>query len=348
MTKLHFPAEWHTQRAILLTWPHRHSDWNWILSEVEAFYLKLSKLILEYQDLILVVNDVDCKNRIDSALSKASPPHNWHSYIVQSNDTWARDHGPISIYQDNQLTLLDFTFNGWGGKYAANWDNQITQKLLELGAFPDTDYQKHDWVLEGGSIETDGEGTLLTTAPCLLNPNRNPEMDRITIESALSEALGVNRFLWLDHGYLAGDDTDSHIDTLARFCDRHTIAFVECQDSQDEHYEALSQMRETLKTFRQVDGSPYRLIPLPMPDAIYEEGRRLPATYANFLILNEAVLVPIYQQAKDQQAIAALAEAFPNRTIIPVDCRVLIRQNGSLHCITMQIPIDAYRGHEVH
>ncbi len=348
MTDLLFPAEWHAQRAILLTWPHKSSDWNWILPEVEAFYFKLSKLILEYQDLIIVVGDEGQKAAIENTLNEASPPHNWHLYTMPTNDTWARDHGPISVYQNSQLTLLDFTFNGWGDKFPADLDNQITQRLQALGAFPEVEYERNPLVLEGGSIETDGEGTLLSTVPCLLNPNRNPQLTKGDIEHELKQSLGVERFLWLEHGHLEGDDTDSHIDTLARFCDPHTIAFVDCQDQNDPHYESLNLMKEELKAFRQADGSPYRLIALPLPEAIYEEGRRLPATYANFLIMNQAVLVPIYQQSEDEKAIAALAEAFPDRTIIPVDCRVLIRQNGSLHCITMQIPVDTYRGHEVH
>lgn len=349
MTTFRFPAEWHAQRAILLTWPHEGTDWSSCLPEAEAFYLKLSKQILEYQDLMLVVDSVTRKAWIDRHLQEASPPNNWHLFIVPSNDTWTRDHGPIGVYRDNQLTMMDFTFNGWGNKHPAELDNAITQQLHTQGAFPETDYQALPLVLEGGSIETDGEGTLLTTEACLLNRNRNPNLSRADIEHQLAEHLGIKRVLWLDQGHLIGDDTDSHIDTLARFCDSHTIAFVDCTLESDPHYPVLSKMRETLRSFRQQDGSPYRLISLPFPDPIVnDQGQQLPATYANFLILNESVLVPTYDQPQDLQAIAALAEAFPDRTIIPVDCRLLIRQNGSLHCISMQIPVYAYRGHEVH
>ena len=195
-------------------------------------------------------------------------------------------------------------------------------------------------VLEGGAIETDGQGTLLTTEACLLNHNRNPRLDRAAIEMKLREDFGVERILWLSHGHLEGDDTDSHIDTLARFCDPQTIAYVRCDDPEDSHYPSLAAMEEQLKTLRQADGSPYRLIALPWPRPCFDpdDGHRLPATYANFLIINGAVLVPTYADAADAEALATLAEAFPGRDIVPIDCRSVIRQHGSLHCLTMQLP----------
>jgi agmatine deiminase len=196
-----------------------------------------------------------------------------------------------------------------------------------------------DFVLEGGSIESDGAGTLLTTSECLLTPSRNPSMDRTAIEQLLEEVLGVDRILWLNHGYLAGDDTDSHIDTLARFCAPDHICYVTCPDVADEHYSALAAMEEELQEFRQADGTPYRLTPLPWPDPIYDEdGERLPATYANFLIINGAVLLPVYDVPQDEEAVRIMAGIFPDREIIPIDCRPLIYQHGSLHCVTMQIP----------
>jgi agmatine deiminase len=193
-------------------------------------------------------------------------------------------------------------------------------------------------VLEGGSIESDGEGTILTTSRCLCNPNRNGGMGRDKIEQRLEEHLGATSVLWLDHGYLAGDDTDSHIDTLARFVNTETIVYVNCTDNQDEHYEELQKMREELQAMRRKDGKPYSLIPLPMCEAKYSKsGDRLPATYANFLITNSAVLYPTYNDKSDKRVGEILSELFADREIIPINCLRLIEQGGSLHCSTMQV-----------
>ena len=194
------------------------------------------------------------------------------------------------------------------------------------------------YVLEGGSIESDGAGTLMTTSQCLLSPNRNEHLTQPQVEEFLKSSFGVERVLWINHGYLAGDDTDSHVDTLARFCDVDTIAYVQCDDKTDEHYASLKLMERELKSFKTLEGNPYRLIPLPMADARYEGEQRLPATYANFLIVNGALLVPTYRSPKDEQALSALREAFPDREVVGVDCSALIHQHGSLHCVTMQLP----------
>ena len=225
-------------------------------------------------------------------------------------------------------------------KFAANYDNQINRRLF-AAKMVRGDYRNHlGFVLEGGAIESDGEGTILTTSPCLLAPNRNEPKSREEIEEYLKQAFHAKRVLWLDHGYLAGDDTDSHVDTLARLCPNDTIAYVQCTDKDDEHYEELFRMEEQLKEFRTLEGEPYKLVPLPMADAAFDEdGQRLPATYANFLILNDAVLMPTYNQpAKDELALKQLQKAFPKHSIVGIDCRVLIEQHGSLHCCTMQYP----------
>jgi agmatine deiminase len=199
-----------------------------------------------------------------------------------------------------------------------------------------------DFVLEGGSIETDGLGTLLSTTTCLLNPNRNGGMSLAEVERRLREHLGIERFLWLRHGHLAGDDTDAHIDTLARFVDEHTIAYVQCSDSSDEHYSALAAMEVELQSFRRADGEPYRLVPLPLPAVITnDKGDRLPATYANFLITNRSILLPVYGDPEDQRAIAALSAVSGERSVVPVNCRTPIEEFGSLHCLTMQLPKGA-------
>ncbi|MDP3401820.1 MAG: agmatine deiminase family protein [Brevundimonas sp.] len=245
----------------------------------------------------------------------------------------------MTVFEDDVPVLLDFGFNAWGLKFAADLDNLMTGNLARAGAFGRREVRIPGLILEGGSIESDGAGTLLTTSQCLLSPNRNPHLDRRGIEQALVESLGISRFLWLKHGYLAGDDTDSHIDTLARLCPDDTIVHVRCDDPADEHYPALAAMEAELLAFCTAGGEPYRLIPLPWPQPCFDaDGRRLPATYANFLVINGAVLVPTYGMYQDAAALEILGRVFPERTIIGIDCLPLIAQHGSLHCVTMQIP----------
>jgi agmatine deiminase len=253
---------------------------------------------------------------------------------IPTNDTWARDFGPITIEENGVPVLLDFTFTGWGEKFAAEKDNAVNRKLLAAGAFGATALRTVDLILEGGSIESDGQGTLLTTTECLLNPNRNPHLSREQIEERLQTELGVKNILWLQHGHLIGDDTDAHIDTLARLCPDKTIVYVACDDPEDEHFASLKAMEKELEQF-----SGYRLLPLPWPGAKYDSaGQRLPATYANYLVINGAVLVPTYNDPADSEALEVIGKAFSDREIIGIDCSTLIRQHGSLHCITMQIP----------
>jgi agmatine deiminase len=260
-------------------------------------------------------------------------------YALPTNDTWARDFGPITVFEEGEPVLYDFGFNGWGLKFAANFDNRITAELARLGVFGKRRVSVPGLILEGGSLESDGEGTLLTTAQCLLEANRNPHLTRAELEGKLGELFGVDHFLWLEHGYLVGDDTDSHIDTLARLAPDNTILYVQCDDEQDEHYRALALMETELRALRPRSGGRFRLIPLPWPKACFDrEGGRLPATYANFLVINGAVLVPTYGDAADAEACAVIARAFPGREIVAVDCRPLILQHGSLHCVTMQLP----------
>lgn len=335
-----FPAEWYPQNAIQLTWPHEDTDWGYMLEEVTTCFVNLAHEIMNRQKLIVVCRDADTVRyelrEYDDLF------HNLTLVELPSNDTWARDHGGISIIRNGQRQICDFTFNGWGLKFAANYDNQINRRLFEKNIFSKDVYlfNKKDFVLEGGAIESDGKGTLLTTSECLLSPNRNPYLSKDGIEEYLIRSFGLNRVLWLDHGYLAGDDTDSHIDTLARFCDEHTIAYVKCEDAQDEHYEALTKMEEQLKSFVDFEDNPYDLVPLPMAKAVFDEdGSRLPATYANFLIMNDVILMPFYNDTEtDELARQQLQKAFPKREVVGVECSALIKQHGSLHCVTMQYP----------
>ena len=257
---------------------------------------------------------------------------------IPTNDTWIRDYGYITIREDEEIMLLDFTFDGWGGKFEATLDNSVNTTLHRKGYMGTTPLEQIDFVLEGGSIESDGEGTILTTSACLCNPNRNGGLSKAAIEKRLKTHLGAQRILWLDHGALAGDDTDSHIDTLARFVNRETIVYVKCEEQEDTHYEALTKMEAQLQTFKTAKGEPYRLIPLPMPAAkVDKAGNRLPATYANFLITNDALLYPTYSDKNDKKAGELFAALFPDKEIIPINSLTLIEQGGSLHCSTMQV-----------
>jgi len=331
------PAEWAPQSGIQLTWPHADTDWNYILEEVTQCYVSLAKEIVKREKLLIVCRD---STAVREQLGDGIDFSQIIFREIETNDTWARDHGAITVMVEGDPYLYDFTFNGWGMKYAANFDNQITRRLYDSDTFqPMVAYQNMlQCVLEGGSIESDGEGTILTTEECLLSPNRNDHKSKEELEEYLLMVFGVKRILWLKNGYLAGDDTDSHVDTLARFCSPDTIAYVKCDDKSDEHYEELSLMKEELLAFRTMEGKPYNLIPLPMADCVMKDEERLPATYANFLIMNGAVLMPTYKSPKDEIAKAQLQVAFPDREIVGVDCRPLIKQHGSLHCVTMQFP----------
>lgn len=327
------PAEWEKQSFLQLTFPHEKSDWNYLLNEVSACFVEIIKAAAQFQDVLVVCDNVE---RVKSYFSSKQ---NIFFIQAESNDTWARDYGGITVLEHGKTMIHDYIFNGWGNKFDATLDNQITKKLFDKGIFENCSLKTFDFVFEGGSIESDGRGTILSTSECLLSKNRNEHLSKVQIEQKLKDNFGAERILWLKHGYLAGDDTDSHIDTLARFCDEKTIAFVGCEDSEDEHFEALQQMKNELKQFKDFGGNPYKLVELPMPDACFDsEGTRLPATYANFTIINGAVLVPVYGVSQDEKALKILQDCFPQKKIIGLNCRVLVEQHGSLHCITMQYP----------
>lgn len=328
------PAEWEPQSAVQFTFPHPDTDWVDILEEVLPCFVEIIEIISRHEKVLVV-----CQNQDEvRPLLKNAVQENLILVDCPSNDTWARDHGGITIFEDDKPVILDFVFTGWGLKFPAYLDNLITGRLYQKGVFKAA-IRPGGLALEGGGIESDGQGTLLTTTECLLSPNRNPHLDQAATEEKLKELFGLKRVLWLHNGYLAGDDTDSHIDTLARFCSVDTIAYVQCTDPNDEHFEALQAMEKELQAFETLEGKPYQLIPLPMATACYaEDGHRLPATYANFLIINGAVLVPIYNVPEDEPALVQVRKAFPQHEVIGVNCRPLIEQHGSLHCISMQYP----------
>lgn len=331
------PAEWEPQAAVLLAWPHPATDWEPVLPEVEPVFANLAAAISRRAAALVVAPDPErARGRIAAAGADMARVR-----FVQedTNDTWTRDYGPLTVFTPRGPLLLDFGFNGWGLKFAADLDNQVTRRLHAAGAFGRLPLRSPHLVLEGGSLESDGRGTLLTTSACLLNPNRNPGLTRGQIERKLLSLFGARRLLWLDHGHLEGDDTDAHIDTLARLAPDDAIVHVACDDAADPHFPSLRAMTEDLRRFRTAAGQPYRLLPLPWPAAKFDpEGNRLPATYANFLVLNGAVLVPTYRDPADAAALAVIGRAFPGYEIIGLDCLPLILQHGSLHCVTMQLP----------
>lgn len=329
--------EWWPQYAVMLTWPHPATDWAEQLEAVEQTYLSIAQAVTRFEKLIVVCHDESVKDHVAWLMAEASiAPESVTFAIAPCNDTWARDHGPITVKDGEIYKLLDFKFNAWGAKYQANLDNEITHLAFNQGVFPQLVVDTQDWVLEGGSIETNGQGLMLTTSQCVLAKSRNGKVDKQTLEQQFKDWFGCDTTLWLDHGALAGDDTDAHIDTLARFTDEDTIAYVACHDKNDVHYANLQAMEAQLKQHAQEHN--LKLAALPWPTPIWHEEQRLPATYANFLIINNAVLVPTYQVPQDEEALTIFNQLFPTREVIAIDCRALIKQFGSLHCVTMQIP----------
>lgn len=320
------PAEWEPQSAVQLTWPHAGTDWAPMLDEISETYRQMVAAIERYEPVLTV-----------------SPGNTLYSTInvhCSTDDTWARDHGFITLVNDRGNTrLLDFQFNGWGEKFPASQDNAINRHIFDEGLLNGEYVSQLDFVLEGGSIESDGRGTVFTTTCCLMAPHRNQPMTQQQIEERLKTALCADRIVWISHGKLTGDDTDGHIDTLVRICPDDTLLYVGCDNPNDEQYDELQLMECELQDLRTIDGRPYRLLRLPMPQPIIEDDLRLPATYANFLVINGAVLCPTYNQPDlDREALRLIGQAFPGRDIIGIDCCSIIRQHGSLHCCTMQYP----------
>lgn len=340
VTSIRFIPEWDKQSAVLIAWPPRSGDFKPWIDEVEETYGAIAAAVSRRETLVIACMDRDRQAHIGEILARASAEFERIIFAaIPYNDIWVRDTAPLSTLNKGRAELVDFRFNAWGGKYDCADDAAFAANLSASGIFGATPRRFVDFVLEGGSVETDGLGTLLTTSFCLLNPNRNPGRTRADIEAHMAETLGIDRVLWLDHGKAEGDDTDAHVDTLARFCSEDTIAYTACEDEGDSHYGPLKLMELQLEALRQRNGQPYRLIPLPIPKPIQSsDGQRLPATYANFLIINGAVLVPIYDDPADDIAMARLAPCFPSREIIPIRCTPLIRQYGSLHCMSMQFP----------
>ncbi|MEN4052585.1 MULTISPECIES: agmatine deiminase family protein [Sulfurimonas] len=317
-------AEFEEQGFTQIIFPHAQTDWAPYLREAQNCFIDIINTIKEFQNCLVICADKE-------ATQKHFASHkNLFFTEYATDDTWARDCSTLCVRENGKTELLDFTFNAWGEKFEADRDNAMSQTIKDIYTLP---VQKLDFVLEGGAVESNGKDTVLTTAACMLNPNRNPKLNNIQITQNLKEYFGAEHILYLNHGYLAGDDTDSHIDTLARFINEDTIMYVQCRDKADEHYKELHLMEEELSMIAKERG--LKLIALPMPDALYYEEERLPATYANFLFVNGAVLVPLYNVAQDREALEVFKKTFPKREVIGIDCSTLIRQHGSLHCVTM-------------
>ena len=324
--KWRLPAEWEPQWGVQLTWPHADTDWAPILNDIIETYHQMAREIAKRERLIVVAPEDAARDML--------------RFVCPTDDTWARDHGFITLTDDeSHHRLLDYRFNGWGEKFPADNDNAINRRMYEGGIVEGEYTDCLDFVLEGGSIESDGKGTIFTTTGCLMAPHRNQPLTKEEIEARLKHDLCAERIVWINHGQLTGDDTDGHIDTLVRICPDDTLVYVGCDNPEDEQYAELQLMEEQLKTLRTLEGEPYRLLKLPMPHPIFDDGYRLPATYANFLILNGAVLCPTYGQPDlDNEAIRIITKAFPDREMVPIDSQVIIKQHGSIHCCTMQFP----------
>lgn len=340
------PAEWYEQDAVLLAWPHEETEWGLMLDKIEPVYLNVCQVISQTEKLLIVVRDQELKSHVINLLVS----HNINLEPIQfviavNNDIWIRDYGSITLINEKgELKILDFTFNGWGKKYdnfryKSDLDNQINQEIIAQSVNDSAILESLSFVLEGGAIESDGQGTLLTTKSCLLNPNRNPQLTQQQIEGFLYNKLGLTRIFWLEYGKLPGDDTDGHIDTLVRFAPNNTLVYMTCDNPKDSHYQDLKNLENELKTLKTFDKKFYRLIPLPWPQPKYDQqGHRLPASYANYLIINNAVLVPTYDDQADETALKQIQKAYPNHEIIGIYCLPLIYELGSLHCMTMQLP----------
>jgi agmatine/peptidylarginine deiminase len=318
------PGEFEEQSFTQIIFPHSKTDWIDYLDEAQNTFVNIINEIIKYQKCLVVCAD------IRSVKSKFKDDKNLYFVEYETNDTWARDCSALCIEDNKSIKLLDFNFTGWGGKFEASKDNAMSQALQQ---YYDKELLHIDFILEDGGVESNGKDTILTTSTCMLNKNRNHKLNSLQITQKLQKEFGAKNILYLNHGYLSGDDTDSHIDTLARFIDERSIMYVKCEDKNDEHFGELKLMEEELKEIASTHN--FRLISLPMTDAIYFEGERLPATYANFLFVNGAVLVPTYGVKQDEEALKNFRQTFKNRDIIPIDCSTLIRQHGSLHCVTM-------------
>lgn len=333
------PAEWSPHRATWLSWPHNCETWPSQLEQVRGVWVSMVQALSRNEHVCLLVNDELTRREVMARLkNSAAEMENVVLFQIPTVDVWIRDYGPTFVTRDSQVKPLafnDWIFNGWGGKYRTyEEDDQIAGKMAALLNVP---VFRHRVVLEGGSIEVNGRGTCLTTEQCLLNHNRNPHLNRSEIEQFLGETLGVNHVIWLGEG-ISGDDTDGHIDDIARFVDPTTVVCILETNSKDENYSLLQDNFQRLQGARDQNGRSLSIVPLPCPGPLYYDGSRLPASYANFYIANDTVLVPVFDDPNDSQALGILRELFPNRRVIGLPCTSVVVGLGAIHCVTQQEP----------
>lgn len=325
---IRLPAEWEKQEYIILVFPNIKSDWKHSIKDIQNSYILLIKTIIKHQKCMVLCDEKE-------QLEQIFPQSKKIQFIqIETNDTWIRDFGAICIYENSKLKLLNFKFNAWGEKFDYKKDSAINTKLKEMKIFK-APMKNIDFILEGGSIDTNGQDTLLTTQNCIFNKNRNPKLSKEKILKILRKTFGVKEVIVLKNGSLIGDDTDSHVDTLARFLDTQTIAYAKCYDKNDKHYIPLKKMEYELKK------TDFNLVPLPLPSPKYFQNHRLPATYLNFIFINNALIVPIYKDKNDKITLKTLQDFFPTRDVIGIDASIFIREHGSLHCATMNFYKDA-------
>ena len=324
-------AEWELHEATWLAWPHDRETWPRELAQVESTYFEIIKHLHEGEKIKILVNDQNEENRVSKWLSEKGIKKNVFFHVIPTDSPWIRDYGPTFIKEKTgRSALVDWTFNAWGRKYASfEQDDVVPHKIAQSLGVKEF---RSDLVMEGGAIEVNGSGTCLVTEQCLLNPNRNPSLGQKEIEQALANFLDLKQFIWLGEG-IAGDDTDGHIDELARFVSPDTMCAVLEENSNDENFKPL---RENWSRLSKV--SAFRLISLPMPEKIEMNGKRYPASYANFYIGNKTVLVPIFGQKNDSKALGILKELFSDRKVIGIDAIPLVYGQGAFHCITQQEP----------
>ena len=330
------PAEWAPHRGTWLSWPHKEASWPGRFEPVPPIIAEMIRHLAPDEEVHVNVADAAMERGARRVLTDAGvPDFNIHFHHHPTDDAWCRDHGPIFVQRGREQLILDWDYNAWGNKYPPFAQDDVIP--TRIGAELGIEVVEPGMILEGGSIEVNGLGTLLTTEACLLNPNRNPALSRADIEQRLRDYLGVTRVLWLGEG-ISGDDTDGHVDDLTRFTDEQTIVTVIEEDPRDENFAPLEQNLRRLESMTDQDGQPFRIITLPMPRPVFHEGQRLPASYANFYIANRVVLLPGYDRDRDAQAREALQALFPTRRVVVIDCTELIWGLGAFHCLTQQWP----------
>jgi agmatine deiminase len=334
----HLPAEWEPHEATWISWPQLDcNSFPESYDRVIPTFVRMTEALAESEIVRINVSGAEQEKLVRKLLASC-PPERVEFFHIPTDEPWCRDHGPIFVKRDKspQLAVLNFGFNAWGYKLSPfDEDNAVPPAVAKALGLPIFNFEH--FILEGGSIDTNGQGTLLTTESCLLNPNRNPTLDRAAIEKKLRDKLGVKKILWLGDS-IEGDDTDGHVDDITRFVGPSTVITAVEEDEHDPNFEPLQRNLDRLHTMRLADGEPLHVFTLPMPTRIMRDGLRLPASYANFYIANSVVLLPVFNEHNDSWAVSALHEAFPTRRIVPIDCRELIWGLGAFHCLTQQQP----------